>query len=139
MQTRLFLDTNIIIDFLFKRAPFDQEAKQLFGQIAQGKFEALVPTHAFPFLFYLLTKSLHSKEKAWETIAQFRQLVKVVPLEANAIDLALSSSFQDLEDAVQYQCACLNDAHYFVTRNGKDFKNSSIPVLTAKELLLRTI
>ena len=44
-------------------------------------------------------------------------------------------TFPDFEDGLQYYSAIENDIDIIITRNKKDFKNSKLPVLTAKEFL----
>lgn len=51
------------------------------------------------------------------------------------IGKGLSSKFNDLEDSLQYYCALERDCNILITRNGKDFKASEIPVLTPDEYL----
>jgi len=51
------------------------------------------------------------------------------------IALSLDSDFKDFEDAIQYYCALESDLRLIITRNQKDFKLSTIPVLSAKEYL----
>lgn len=135
MVTKVFVDTNIIVDFLTKRQPFDFPAAQLFNKADKGEVEVCVPASVFPFLFYLLSKSLSSKAEAWSAVAQFRQLVTILSVDARIIGLALSSDFKDLEDAIQWQVALSNGAQYFLTRNMKDFKETTIPVMTAEYFL----
>lgn len=141
MPTKIFVDTNIIIDFLTKRSPFDVAAAQLFNKANKGVLEAYVPASVFPFLFYLLSKALSSKSEAWRAVAHFRQLIIPLSVDKNVVDLALASDFKHLEDAVQYQLAEVNDMQYFITRNLKDFKSKSviIPVVTAEGFLRQSI
>jgi len=51
------------------------------------------------------------------------------------IEKGLASKFSDFEDALQYNCAVQMDCNILITRNGKDFKESIIPVLTPDEYL----
>jgi hypothetical protein len=62
-----------------------------------------------------------------------RQLVRVAPADEQSIDDALASNFSDFEDALQYYSAVSVKAEAIITRNGKDFSKSSIPVMTAGE------
>ena len=41
----------------------------------------------------------------------------------------------DFEDALQYFSAMTEEADFIVTRNGRDFTNSTIPVLTPSQFL----
>ena len=44
------------------------------------------------------------------------------------------SEFKDFEDAIQYNCALsMNKIEFIVTRDTKDFKTSTVPILTPKE------
>ena len=50
------------------------------------------------------------------------------------INKSLKSDFRDFEDAIQYNCAkSLKKIDFIVTRDTKDFKTSSLPILTPKE------
>ncbi len=63
-------------------------------------------------------------------------MVEVLNLNDKIIELALSDElFPDFEDGLQYYSAIENNVDIILTRNKKDFKNSKIPVLTAKEYL----
>ena len=58
-----------------------------------------------------------------------------VGLRDKMIEKGLSSKFTDFEDALQYHCALKTDCNILITRNGKDFKESDIPVMTPDEYL----
>ena len=47
----------------------------------------------------------------------------------------LASQFKDFEDAMQYYTAVKAKADVIITRNGKDFAVSKLPVMTAAEYL----
>ena len=65
-------------------------------------------------------------------------LVELLSLDDKITELALSDdNFPDFEDGLQYYSAIENQIEIIITRNKKDFKNSKIPVLTAKEFLAR--
>ena len=46
-----------------------------------------------------------------------------------------ASQFNDFEDAMQYYTAVKAKADVIITRNGKDFAVSKLPVMTAAEYL----
>lgn len=80
-----------------------------------------------------------SPKEAREILRKFKVLVEIVPLDDKIIELALSSNeFSDFEDGLQYYSALEHQIDIILTRNKKDFKNSKIPVLTAKEYLSNT-
>ena len=49
--------------------------------------------------------------------------------------LFLDTKFNDFEDAMQYYTALRAKADIIITRNGKDFAASRLPVMTATEYL----
>ncbi len=49
--------------------------------------------------------------------------------------MALKSGIDDFEDAVQYYAAKSAHVDFIITRNIKDYKESTIPVLTAEQFL----
>jgi len=54
----------------------------------------------------------------------------------NVVDM-LTSSWRDYEDATQHRSAVDEQADCIVTRNKKDFKASTLPVLSPVEFLAR--
>jgi len=50
---------------------------------------------------------------------------------------SLKTDFNDYEDAIQYYCALSTpQIDFIVTRNTKDFKKSTLPVLTPVEAIV---
>jgi len=52
-----------------------------------------------------------------------------------SIEIGLNSSFVDFEDALQYVSATASNCDGILIQNGKGFKNSMLPVMTADEYL----
>lgn len=132
----LLIDTNIILDLLSKRKNFYQEAQELFTLADEQEIKLYISSLTFANTHYLLTKELNSNE-ARKVLIKFKLLVTILPLDDKILELALSSDFNDFEDAIQYYTAMENDLNIIITRNKKDFKISKLPVLTAKEYLNR--
>ena len=133
-MTRLFLDTNIVMDLLDKRQPFCMDAARLFTIAYHKHVQLIVAPITYTTASYLLSKQNNS-EKTRAILANFRQLVRVAAVDERIIDDALASRFDDFEDAVQYYTAIKAKANIIITRNGKDFAASKIPVMNAAEFL----
>lgn len=131
---RLFLDTNIVIDFLSKREPFCEDATRLFTMAYHKKVQLLVSSTTYATASYLLQKK-NSPEQVRNLLANFRQLSHVAATDERVVDDAIASQFVDFEDALQYYSALKAKADVIITRNGKDFSLSKIPVMTATEYL----
>nr|WP_262904301.1 PIN domain-containing protein [Polaribacter reichenbachii] len=135
---RLLIDTNIVIDLLSKRENFYEEAADLFSRADKNELDLSISSLTFANTNYILTK-LTSAKQAREILRKFKVLVDVLSLDDKITELALSDdNFPDFEDGLQYYSAMENEIDIIITRNKKDFKNSKIPVLTAKEFLART-
>ena len=133
----ILIDTNIIIDLLSKRKNFYEDAANLFSQADKKELKLTISSLTFANTNYILTK-LKSAKEAREILRKFKVLVELLSLDDKVTELALSDeSFPDFEDGLQYYSAIENDIDIIITRNKKDFKNSKLPVLTAKEFLAR--
>ena len=136
-MSRLLVDTNIVIDLLSKREKFYDEAADLFSRADKKELELAISSLTFANTNYILTK-LKSAKEAREILRKFKVLVELLSLDDKITELALSdNNFPDFEDGLQYYSAIENQIDVIITRNKKDFKNSKIPVLTAKEYLAR--
>lgn len=132
-MTKLFLDTNIVIDLLERREPFCHDAVRLFTMAYNKQVQLFVSPMTFATASFLLHG--HGSEGVRNLLANFRQLSHVATADERIVDDALASQFKDFEDAMQYYTALKAKVDAIITRNGKDFKNSRIPVMTAEEYL----
>ena len=131
---KLLVDTNIVIDLLYKREEFFQEAQELFTLADNRQVELFVSALTFANTHYLLSK-YQKLDDARKILIKFKVLVKVAPLDDKIVELALVSDFKDFEDALQYNTALENGIDVIITRNKKDFKNSKLPIMNAREYL----
>ena len=132
---RVLVDTNIVIDLLATRDDYYDEAAELFSLADKKELILAISSLTFANTNYVLSKQRSAKE-AREILRKFKVLVEIINLDDKIIELALSDEeFLDLEDGLQYYSALNNGIDAILTRNKKDFKNSKIPVLTAKEYL----
>lgn len=131
----VFIDTNILIDFLTNRKPFDLQAGKIFSLSEQKILACGVSSLSIANTHYHLLKLLNL-ETTNELLRKFKILLEVHPLNEKLIDLALNNSdFTDFEDALQYFTALEFGYEVILTRNQKDFKNSTIPILTPDQFL----
>lgn len=130
----LFLDTNVVLDFLGQRELFYEDAAKIVTLADLGKIEIVVSAMSYPTIYYLLLK-VDSHQSILEKLTKFKTIAKTSDLTDKEITLGLASNFVDFEDALQYYGALNMNCNRLITRNAKDFKKSAIPVLTPKEYL----
>ena len=133
---RVFVDSNIIIDHLTKREPFDRDAYDLFSRIAkETDLIGYTSVKSLSDIHYLMKRSLHSSLSALKLITKLTSLLLV--LDNTDIDLlkAFSSEVTDFEDALIAESAVRNKLDFIVTRNVRDFERSHIKAITPRQCL----
>ena len=133
MRKKIFLDTNIVIDYLSNRIPFGEDALRIFSLPPQ-QCQLCISALSFTTIFYVLRKHFNRSELL-EMLNSLKLLVEVLPTDEDVISSSLQSDFSDFEDAVQYHTALYGNASFIITRNTKDFGQSTIPVYTPSEFL----
>jgi predicted nucleic acid-binding protein len=130
MATKVFVDTNIVIDFIENR-DFEREAVySLFNMAEQEEIQVYVSET-------VITNTLYITGLA-DQLTRLLKIVKVCCIKKASIQAALNGTYKDKEDAILYFGALENDMDYFVTRNAKDFKSflqKQLPVVSAKQLM----
>ena len=136
-MTKVFVDTDVCIDLLSGRKPFNKTAEILFSLADKGKIKIYVSSLSFANIDYVL-RSQYSTTHSRQIIGTFKTIVNVLPVDSKTIDLAVASDFNDFEDAIQYCCAIENNLTTIVTRNIKDYKKATINVLTPEAFISAT-
>ncbi len=132
---KLFVDTNIVIDLLARREPFYVEAAELFSLADKRHVELSISSLTIANTSYALLRQMDSN-RAKSVLRKLRLILKVLPLDDKIVGLALNDeSFSDVEDGLQYFTAIEYEQELIITRNLKDFKNSKLPTMTAKQFI----
>ena len=132
---KVFLDTNIIIDFLGEREGFYIYSAKILTLADQKKIKVYTSPSSISNVFYVLAKYENSKT-ALEKIRKFKLLCSMSVMDDEVVEKAIHSNFKDFEDAMQYFSALASNCNIIITRNEKDFKNAMIPVMNAESYLL---
>ncbi len=130
----LFLDTNIILDLLGERHPFYESAAKLATLADKKNLIMVVSPISFATVSYILSK-FESAEIVKEKLRKFKIISEISKIDGDIVEKGLNSKFTDFEDALQYFSAIVSECDILITRNGKDFKASVIPVMSAEEYL----
>ncbi len=132
----IFIDSNILFDFVFRRQGFYEEAFNIFA-LAENKANRLfVSALSIVNGVYIAKRynlSLDAIKKSFKDITSF---VNVVDLKGQTVTDCLAMDWKDYEDSTQYITALSVNAEVIVTRNKKDFLKSTIPVKLPSELFI---
>ncbi|MEI7526571.1 MAG: PIN domain-containing protein [Mariniphaga sp.] len=135
MRPKLFFDTNIMLDLLGERQPYYDSVAKIASLADNGEITIIVSALSYATVSYFLTK-FENREKSQEKLRKFKLISDICALDESIIERGLNSKFSDFEDSLQYFSALKSDCNLIITRNGKDFKESYLPLMTADEYLL---
>jgi predicted nucleic acid-binding protein len=131
----IFMDTNVVIDFLANRQPFSLDAARLFDLAVDGKIIIYISAVSYNNIYYILRQSL-TNNAAIKLLEELAEITEITDVTNAIIRQSLKTDFKDYEDAIQYYCALsIPKIDFIVTRNTKDFKKSTLPVLTPNEAI----
>ncbi|RYX82496.1 PIN domain-containing protein [bacterium] len=137
MAYKIFLDINIMADFLDTDRKEHVAATILFSSIEKQKVKAYFSESVINTTGYILRKIIEI-DIFKVLVADLLTIIKVLPCTNEIVKTAYSNAKNDLEDAVLYQIAHHGNLDFFITNDNKDFQklaNPSIPVLSAEQFL----
>ncbi len=134
-MTNILLDTDVILDFFFDRKPYSEHAAMVFSLCESNIIKGFVTPVILSNIYYLLRKS-STHERVIEKLSLLVSITEVLIIDKTSIKLALNSNFKDFEDALQnFSAECDGNIEIILTRNLKDFKNSTLGVTTPENYL----
>ena len=130
---RAYVDTNILVDLVLSRQEFLPNAQRVFAIGYAGEVQLVVSALSFVNTVYLGRKYKYPMDDVLSKLRMIADFVDVADLSGqNVVDM-LTSGWRDYEDATQYRSAIDEQADCIVTRNKKDFKAGTLPVLSPVE------
>jgi predicted nucleic acid-binding protein len=131
---KVFIDTDVILDFMIVRPPFVMDMARLFSLAEKKKITLCTTGLVFSNAYYILRK-LGPHKKVIEKLNQLSKFIDIIGLSKDAVKNALESEFSDFEDALQHYAALSENVIAIITRNIKDYKHSELAVLTPDQYL----
>lgn len=132
----VFLDTNVIIDFMGEREGFFDDAATLFAMIEDGTINASTSALTIINCAYILKKAFNL-DMMLSKIQSLCQMLDVTPIERSQLVKAIQLRPYDYEDAVQYLSALPYQPDVIITRDKKGFNDFDILVMTPAEFISR--
>lgn len=131
---RVFIDTNVLLDFYCQREDFYQNAASIFDLACNGNIELWISSISFVNFFYI-TRKEYSVEQRYDILRGLMQICHVASIDKDVLTNALAEIIPDFEDMIQYHSARFVEADCIITRNVKDFATVEIPVFTPSQFL----
>ena len=95
---QVFLDTNVIIDYLGNRTGFYDDAAIIMSLAINQKIKLYAAAISFATASYILSKN-NDNNRIKTLIADFCNICKVVATDEECVNYATISDFEDFEDA----------------------------------------
>ena len=134
MKNILF-DSDVILDFYLDRKPFCDDTSILLSMCEKRQINGLITPLAMSNMFYLL-KKVGKKQDVINRLSQLVSFMDIIDMNKEVVLMSLHSEFTDFEDALQnYAAEYSNKVSIIITRNKKDYKHSSLNVMTPTEFL----
>ncbi len=128
---RLFLDTNILVDYIQNRQG-GYDAKQLLMRGYNHEVKLCASILTFANIAYILK----NKVDIYELMDTLTSFIEVLPMDGKQLERTLKIHVRDFEDMLQYQCALEGQCDSMITNNKKDFIGyCNLPLYTAAEFL----
>lgn len=131
----VLIDTNVILDAVAKRPPFNENAEKIFYLAAKEKITASITANSVTDIYYLIRKHLKSPEEAKLVLLKLFSLFQIIDVTGADCEKALELNISDYEDALVVTCAERSKMDYIITRNMKDFSNSPVPSTTPENFI----
>ena len=135
MMNKILIDSDAILDFFFNREPFAEHVAGVLPLCEKKEIAGYVTPVIVSNVYYLLRQTA-PQEDVIKKLTLLISIVEVSHIDKNTILQALTSEFRDFEDALQHFSAVSNGLiDVIVTRNLKDYKHSTLLVMTPENYL----
>ncbi len=132
---RAFIDTCVVIDAMQSREPFSKDAQSIFLAAANNLFLGYISSKVVTDIYYLIHRYTHDDKASRDLLNKLFSLFNILDTAGIDCRKAVLSPISDFEDAVMVETALRNEMDCIVTRNTRDFVNSTVPVYEPKEFL----
>lgn len=131
---KVFLDNNIILDFLDHARPTHEDAKKIVHHLIMNDIETYLSEDMLTTIYYISK----NKTKVLEFFETVLQIWKVVPFGLttilDVISICKNESGKDFEDVIQCLAAKNNGCDVLIT-NDKQFYQCGINIMNSKVFL----
>lgn len=134
MITKVFIDTDIILDVALAREPFFSASKIVLAMAENNIIIGQLSSNCIANIYYILRKN-GGDSNARKFIFNIVKYITIIAIDHQNVLEALKSRFSDFEDALQHYSAVENQCEYIITRNIEDYKSSKINVVLPEDFI----
>ena len=133
---KALIDGNIILDVLQRREPHIEASSKIWKLCETDQVEGFISALTFTDLVYVMRKEL-TPDRIQEVLKKMALIFRFTDLSVADLTEAAEMKWNDYEDAVQSATAKRVHADCIITRNIRDYLQSTVPAYTPAEFLQR--
>lgn len=133
---RIFLDTNVLVDFCAEREPFYADAAAIIDMGYSKEAKLIASSLTLVNIAYVMRK-VKPHSLVMQKIDQLVNLCVISSIDRQTIVSAIAAQPTDFEDAVQYHSALQAKADLIISRDTKGFAEFDLSVMTPAEFMAR--
>jgi predicted nucleic acid-binding protein len=130
---KVLFDTNVVLDVVLSRAPFQETAARLVAAVELGKLTGALGATTLTTIYYLTAK-VSGKAQARTTVKSLVALFEIAAVGRDVLARAADSPLVDFEDAVLHEAGVALGVDAIVTRDPQGFRGGSLPIFSPEEL-----
>lgn len=133
----LWLDSDVILDWLASRKPWDAAATEIIERAILGEWALCFSPLTLANVHYIYRKHSGNAESL-SAIATLAKIGSVATMDSGHVSQALASGHPDFEDELQIATAStLPGITAIITRNLTDYSHGPVPAMSAQGWLLQ--
>ena len=134
-KRRIFLDTNVILDFFLEREPFYYDALKLWAACEEGAVDGYVSALTINNVHYNAQR-IKNPTTAMIAVRGILDVFNVVPLDKELLRRAADLHDRDYEDDIQLQSAVKAGCSHLFTRDPTHFHSKAIAIVPPSSFTL---
>lgn len=132
---KALIDTNVVVDALTSRKPWNESAEKIFLMAANHIMDMYITASSATDIYYLVRKYLHSTEQAKQVMGKLYSLMGILAVTGDECVNALASAVSDYEDAIVERTAEKADMDYIITGNVKDYQQGRVKAILPDDFI----
>lgn len=134
---KVFLDTNIFLEFLLGRQDF-RNAYNVFKLVEIGQAKGFVAEITLNNIWYVAKRAGVNSKVLKKLMLKIIDNFQIISVNNAIAKTAILNNIENLEDELQMLCAKQAECDFFITKDLKDFskiRNNAVKVVTPYKFL----
>ena len=137
---KVLIDTNVVLDAIANREPFNIYAQKIIELILDNKIEGYITTNSTTDIYYIARKYLN-RDDLRNTMRSLFTILDIIDVFGTDCHKALDFPLDDYEDALLVVCSNRVAVDYIITRDAEflDKAKLSAPVISPIDFISREV